>query len=153
MKKINVNVFFQFGPLIGTAIILLAFLLLNFFSASFNFADQSLLVEHVIGMLLFSCIAVVVGYIVGSIPALITQRIFLNILMYFPKQRKYHHFIKAGFYASLIWFIPALFIYFFYRDTLVPLALAVVLCSMTSMICAHLSWKYTQIRPDTEATL
>lgn len=141
MNKYKAKAFTQFGPPIATGIILLVILLLTIFNDPTAFIELfgwPDILARLFGLISLAATSIIIGYILGCIPAVITEQLFLKIINHHPEQLQYSHYIKTGFYTALIWVLPSLLIGIFFNSLWLYALFYFVLCLLTTLICSHI---------------
>ena len=87
------------------------------------------------------CVALVVGYVIGIIPAYLTSKIFYKLLGDPQENMHRSHYLKCGALATLLW-SPLLILGVYGIPILIPIVLFLLIVVFpTTLICAELEWR------------
>lgn len=92
-------------------------------------------------MLALMCVGLVVGYVIGIIPAYSTSKIFYKLLGDPQENMHQSHYLKCGALATLTW-SPLLIFGVSGTSMLIPIVLFLLIVVLpTTLICAELEWR------------
>ena len=132
---------FRLAPAIATFIIVISFHILFFLDDPLQFLIGLITPSIIFPMLALMCVALVVGYVIGIIPAYLTSKIFYKLLGDPQENMRRSHYLKCGALATLTW-SPLLIFGVFCIGTLILLGLFLLIVVLpTTLICADLEWR------------
>lgn len=92
---------FRLAPAIATVIIVISFHILFFLDDPIQFLNGLITPSIIFPMLALMCVALVVGYVIGILPAYLTTKIFYHFLGD-PNQNLHRsYYLKCGALAAL----------------------------------------------------
>ncbi len=142
MKTLNNNIYPQHGPWIATIFVVISGHFEIIFYEPLRFLAGLISPIIMAGMLLFTLVAMLFGYLIGILPALLTGHLFNKIINKNLPNATQFQFLATGFMVSLIWLIP-ICILVLNQPYLWKIALAMVsIISITSILCAEISWEH-----------
>lgn len=141
MKQLHNNIYPFHGPWIATLIIVLSghyqiiiFEPLRFLSGLFNPIIMA-------GMLLFTVVAMMLGYLIGTLPTLLTGHLFNKIINKNLPNCSQFQFLRTGFMVSLVWLIPICMLVLNQPELWRLALIAFIVIAITSILCAEISWE------------
>lgn len=137
---------FRLAPAIATFIIVISFHILFFLDDPLQFLIGLITPSIIFPMLALMCVALVVGYVIGIIPAYLTSKIFYKLLGDPQENMRRSHYHKCGALAALTW-SPLLIFGVFRIGTLILLGLFLLIVVFpTTLICADLEWRASRVK-------
>lgn len=135
---------FRLAPAIATFIIIISFHILFFLDDPLQFLIGLIKPSIIFPMLALMCVALVLGYVIGILPAYLTSKIFYKLLGDPQENMHRSHYLKCGALATLLW-SPLLIFGVYGIPILIPIVLFLLIVVFpTTLICAELEWRAHQ---------
>ncbi|MFC3903569.1 hypothetical protein SAMN05421749_102366 [Acinetobacter marinus] len=133
--------FTKFGSAIATFMIVISFHVLFFLNDPMQFLLGLITPSIILPMLALMCVALVVGYLIGTIPAYLTSQLFYQFLGDPRENMRRSHYLKCGVLVALAWSL-LLILWALLTGAWIALGLFLfIVVFPTILICADLEWR------------
>ena len=141
-NKTSMTAFTCYGPFIGTWIIVLSFHSLIFLDHPARFLVGLVTPSIIIPMVLLMCIAMIMGYMIGFIPAYITGQLFAVLFQHKLANANLFKATVYGCVLGLLWApVLGIFLLFSQQQLLPFLYLQFIFIVPITIICTLIEWK------------